>query len=135
MQILLYATSVLSFVRDKMASLSKLLKLQGGEYLWPHTWGIIMALTYPNVGNISGPRHKTGHDPRLVFTHRMDRISQMVTRRLDPKRGAVNQRRCYDFDRFSLQKSNESQSSTISASDSLGEDKKAFKCARIKWWS
>ena len=31
----------------------------GGEYLWPQAWGIIMALTYPNVGNISGPRHRS----------------------------------------------------------------------------
>ena len=49
-----------------MASLSNLLKLQGGEhfspwggeYLWPHTWGIIMALNQPNVRNISGPRQQ-----------------------------------------------------------------------------
>ena len=40
-----------------MASLLKLLKLQGGEYLWPQPWGIIMALIQSNVGNISGPRH------------------------------------------------------------------------------
>jgi hypothetical protein len=57
-------TSVFSFVEIKMASALELLKLPGGEYIWPWTWGIlmappwgiIMALNRSNVGDISGLR-------------------------------------------------------------------------------
>lgn len=65
MQILLYATSVLSFVRIKNGVATEIVKVTGwgifmalgwGILMAP-PWGIIMALNQPNVGNCRGPRH------------------------------------------------------------------------------
>lgn len=47
-QILLYATSVLSFVQNKSGVTAEIVKVT--------RWGKLMAPNHPNVGNIFGPR-------------------------------------------------------------------------------